>query len=160
MTVPDLITSVLSQIRNGFYAERTRDFMRDERQLTKAIARWGYECEQRGWDFTPDFIANELRQLLIKIKQTDADIGYMPVYLEGAVTRSIRMRAEELSAAAKARRTPAKLAQKIVNGVKVGDVREPTTVEVLAKVFTELKRQRRAKRKALKPVKEKQENLI
>lgn len=143
MTIPDLIDLVLNAIRNQFYADRVRDFKRDERALTKAIARYGYECHQRGWEFDQKHILAALMKLLNEIKRSDADIDYLPLYLDGAVKRHIGQRAEELSAAAKS--TPLNVAR-LVKGVKaVEAIREPSATEILATVYNDLRRRRRPK---------------
>lgn len=138
MTIPELITLVLNAIRNQFYADKVRDFMRDERALTKAISRYGYECHQRGWEFDSKFILRALMDLLNEIKRSSADFRYLPVYLDGAVKRHIGQRAEELSAAAKS--TPKNVAR-LVKGVQtVEAVREASATEILAAVYKDLKR--------------------
>lgn len=150
MTIPDLIANLLGVLRNQFYADTPREFLRDERQLTKAIARYGHECAQRGWHFEPQFIQDDLLKLLNEIKRTGADIGYLPVYLEGAVDRHVRQRAEELNAKAKAQRIPGAIT-KVLHGVEVVEaVRERTQTEVLAEVYQQLAQRKRQHRAALK----------
>jgi len=154
MSVDQLITEVLNSIRNHWYAERVREFKRDERALTRAILRYGFECEQRGWHFDGPFIFGELMSLLKKIRTSEADIKYLPVYLDGAVKRWIGGRAEELSAKAKNIRVQT---HKVVAGLeRVTVQRELTDVEVCAKVFRSLARSQR--RKA--PAGAKQEALL
>jgi hypothetical protein len=115
--------------------------MRDERALTKAIARYGYECTQRGWEFDSKHILTALMNLLNEIKRSGANIDYLPVYLDGAVKRHIGQRAEELSAAAKS--TPRNVAR-VVKGVQtVEAVREPSATEILATVYKDLRRRRK-----------------
>lgn len=146
MTVDELIVEVLNLVRNGFYADRVREFKRDERQLTKAILRYGYECDQRGWNFDARHIFRELAAILQKIRTGAAEIEYLPVYLDGAVRRHIGQRAEELSA--KAKSLPVNTA-KLVAGLKtVEAVRETSAVEICAAVFKELSRHRRRQTKA------------
>jgi hypothetical protein len=148
LSVPELITTILSQLRHGFYSDKPpRDFKRDERALTKAIARWGYECHQRGWDFTPSFIRADITELLNQIKRSDASIQYLPVYLDGAIRKRIGLRSEELQAAARAV-TPK--VNKIVDGVQTVVVREVTATETLALLYKDLRR-RKSPARSLKP---------
>lgn len=140
MTVDQLISEVLNSIRHHWYADRVRDFKRDERALTKAILRYGVECEQRNWQFDVPFIFNELMTLLRKIRTSKAEIGYLPVYLDGAVRRWIGGRAEELSAKAKSIRVQT---HAVVTGVRtVEAIRAPTAVEICSTVFKSLQRRR------------------
>jgi len=155
MSIPELINDVLLHLRNHFYADKpARDYKRDERALMKAIARYGHECDRRHWQFDAQFIYKELVALLRSMREKSADINYLPVYLEGAVDRHIRTRAEELSAAAKA--LPNQV-RKATSGLHAAVVIEKTAVETLAAVYRDLKQQRR--RKAA-PVKSKQEVLL
>lgn len=138
MTVPELIEEVLGVIGRQFYYDQPiRNFLRDERALTKAIAAYGYQCAQRGWDFDAQFIKTQLLTLLNEIKRSGAEIRYLPSYLDGAVKRMIGQRAEELSDRAKS------LAPKVstlVNGVKPVVVIEKTDTEILAALYRDLKR--------------------
>jgi len=81
--------------------------------------------------------------LLQDIKRREADVRYLPRYLHGAVSRHIGLRAEELSARAKA--IQPKVA-KLVKGLRQVEVREPTTTEILAAVYRDTIRQTRAAR--------------
>jgi hypothetical protein len=154
MTVPELITEILSAIRGQFYADRPRDFKRDERALTKAILRYGHECELRGWEFETDHIARELMALLNDIK-TRESFRYLPLYLHGAIGRHIGQRAEELSAQAK--RIPPKVA-KLVRGVnKVEAVREPSATRICSAVYLDMSRLLKQRRR---PARAKQEDLF
>jgi hypothetical protein len=150
--VADMISEVLRAIFNQFYADRPRDYLRDERALTRAISRYGWECEQRGWHLETQFILRDLVKLLIEIKRTDADISYLPVYLEGAIKRHIGQRAEELQAAARA--TPRKVSTvvKVLAGLpRVEAVREPTAVEQLGLLYSDLRRRARKPKQMAKP---------
>lgn len=141
MTVPELIHDVLGTIRRQFYCDQPeRNFFRDENELRRAVARYGYACEQRGWHFDSRAILAELMQLLNEIKRTGADIHYFPRYLAGAVDRHIGQRAEELSAQAKALDRRVKRAVSTVQPVVVV---EKTDTEVLATVYRDLTRLRR-----------------
>jgi len=158
MTVAELITDVSRCVRNSFYADKpARDYLRDERAITRAIARYGVECERRGWHFQVDFIFHDLLQLLKAIKLTNADIQYLPVYLEGAVDRHIRMRADELNTAAKTAKNVDVVASRIVAGVQRVAVVEKSTVETLALLYKDLKKR---KKPATKTVVAKQGSLL
>lgn len=149
MTIPELIQNVVAAIGRQFYADRVNEFMRDLHGLRQAVTRYGYECERRNWQFEPDFILRDLMGLLNQLKvQGTAGIQYFPRYLEGAVDRHIRLRADELNAEAKAL---APKVQKTIRRISVVQaIREPTAVEILAAVHTEEKRlaaERKAARK-------------
>ena len=148
LKISDIIVDVLSSIRGQWYADRPREFLRDERALMKAVSRYGHECNERGWEFDARAIRVELLNLLQEIKRSGVEIGYLPVYLHGAVGRHIGQRAEELSARAKA---AAPRAAKIVAGVRAAIVIEKTDVEVLAAVYADLKSRRRPRAKAKQP---------
>jgi hypothetical protein len=138
MTIPELISFVLGSIRNQFYPDAARDFKRDERSLTKAISRYGYECHQRGWEFNTQHILESIMKLLQEIKRSGADVRYLPTYLDGAIKRHIGQRAEELSAKAKSvQRATAKI---IRTTERVEVIREPSATEILATVYKDLKR--------------------
>jgi len=152
ITIPELIAELLHAIRHQFYADRIRDFKRDERALTKAISRYGYECVQRGWHFQADQILRGLLDLLNEIKRSDADIQYLPVYLHGAVGRHIGQRAEELSAQAK---TIKPRAVKIIQGaLQVQAVVEPSDAEILGAVYRDIRRHQRQRRHQVKPIRQ------
>lgn len=164
MTVPELIANVLDNLRRNFYTApdgfvRLREFKRDERQLIKAVSRYGHECNQRGWQFDCDFIHRELSQLLLKIRTSGADIQYLPVYLDGAVTRHIGTRAEELNAKAKAldNRVSSVLAQVRVGKAVTG---APSDVEIFSTVFKGINRIQKIRKKQRLGVKQQQENLL
>ncbi len=140
MTIPQLISETTSQIYRLWYRDRpVHEFKRDERHLTQSIARYGYECERRNWQFDALAIRKELMTLLLKIKTQEANFKYLPIYLEGAVDRHIRYRAEELSAQAK---TISRHVAKLVKSVQPGDVRQLTDVEILATLYKDLKKSR------------------
>jgi len=150
MTVPELIANVLENLRQHFYTDaetgvvRLHDFKRDERQLIRAIATYGHECDQRGWQFQADFIHHDLMQLLLQIRTAKADIGYLPIYLEGAIRRHIGQRAEELSAAAKA--MPARVSMVLDKLNPVQAIKEPTDVEIFTQVYRGIGRIQRQRR--------------
>jgi hypothetical protein len=161
MTIPELIDQVLGAIRNQFYSDRDREFMRDYNALMKAISRYGYDCAQRGWEFSVSAILADLMKLLNEIKRTGADIKWLPTYLEGAVRRHIGQRAEELQA--QARLSKPKVT-KIMEGTKLAVVITPDNTEILAAVYRDLKKQNKERRAQLKPAKVKakavQESLL
>lgn len=146
MTVPELINDLLRRIRStDWYHGRDREFKRDERALLKAIARYGYACNERGWAFEPDQILQDLLGLLRQIVNQQADVKYFPIYLEGAVDKHIRVRAEELNARAKQARAVARLASQMVVDTQVVRVVAPTAVETLDALYRQLKQPRKRK---------------
>jgi hypothetical protein len=156
MTVPELIASVLANLRQHFYtnadtgALRAHDFKRDERQLIRAIATYGYECDQRGWQFQADFIYQDLMALLLQIRTSGADIGYLPIYLQGAIRRHLGQRAEELSAAAKA--LPARVHQVLsAIGDRPSAIVQPSDVEIFTQVYRGLAKIQRQRRRQSSP---------
>ena len=150
MTVPDLINDMLRRIRSlDHYHGREREFMRDLTALQRAIARYGYACHERGWAFEPPAILADLVALLRKIVEQNLPIKYFPLYLEGAIDRHVRTRAEELNAQAKAARSVPRLAAKAVAGVPVVSVVvTPSATEMLAVMYRDLKARRHRKRPA------------
>jgi len=143
MTIAELIQDVTRNIRNSFYADQPAQlYLRDERFLMKAIARYGVECERRGWHFQVDFIFHDLLQLLQAIRTSGAAIQYLPVYLEGAVDRRIRTRAEELKTAAQVAGNVENMARKAVAGVQVVTLVEKSAVETLALLYKDLKKRK------------------
>lgn len=154
MTIPELMDTVVGVIGRQFYGDLSvREFQRDRRYLMQAVSRYGHECCRRGWDFEARFIQDEILRILNEIKRTGPDIRWFPRYLEGAVDRSLRQRAEELSARAKA--LPPKVT-KIVAGVRPVAVVEKTDTEVLSLLYRDLKhnspRRRRGAEKAKQEV--------
>jgi hypothetical protein len=152
MTLADLIKTLLHRIGAEHYGlgaggqPRVREFMRDERALTKAIARYGHECVRRGWEFEESDIWADIHQVLdtmrpcVITRKNRAPIAYLPTYLEGAIDRHIRLRAEELSAEAK------RLAPKVTRVVERTAstvVVEKTVCETLDILYRDLRRPRR-----------------
>ena len=115
MTVAALIETVLRAIHRDFYSERSKDFFRDRVALTKAIARYGFECNSRAWEFSTQEIQKALLALLNKIRQSKMDIKYLPTYLEAAVDRHLRERADELNEQGKIGRN---IIDKTMGGIK------------------------------------------
>lgn len=157
MTVPELIEDLLRRIRyTEWYHGRVREFARDRRALTKAISRYGYACKAKEWHFQPEDILRDILSVLRSIVETNADIAYFPVYLEGAIDKHIRQRAEELNERAKAAKSTPALTRKIVDAQQVVRILEPTAVELLDKLYRDLK----PRRKSAKPVVPKQKELL
>lgn len=98
MTIPQLIESTTRRIQKEFYACREHYFWRDYRALVKAISKYGYECEQRGWEIKPLAIYWDISRLLDSVRARRADIEYLPAYLEATVRSHVSMRAEEIQA--------------------------------------------------------------
>lgn len=140
MTVAELITNLLEVIRSKFYAGKPREWMRDQRGLTWAIVSWAKECNARGWNFEPAFIHKELMAVLLDIQAKDRDVEYFPVYFRGAIKRRIGQRAEELNAANK--RIESQVSRAVAK-VQPGEVRQPTTNEILLALGADLRRLKR-----------------
>ena len=138
--VAELVQTVLGAIRYQWYADRTREFKRDERALTQAIAHWGFECDERGWDFSPAQIQRHLLDLLNQIKRQGGDITYLPIYLNGAVKRWIGQHAEELQDEQQSTR---KRVAQVVSGVQSVVIKEPTAVETLGLLYRDLRRRKK-----------------
>lgn len=173
MSVDSLIDLVLERIYRDHYAgkARQREWPASQQALTKAIARYGYECRGRGWEFEPDAIWAELMRILDTMVKNSLRIEtWFPVYLESAIDRHIRLRAEELSAEAKREdrrgmdkagsRTAAKLAGLVVADLRIGEIRQPTTVEVLDKLYRDLSTRRRKRIKAKAPPVQEQPSFL
>lgn len=134
MTVPDLINSLLARLRRERYDGREREFLRDRRFLQQAIARYGAVCEQRGWDFEAAKIWREINGVLDTMRDRSVRVWF-PCYLEAAIDRHVRLRAEELSAEAK-RMAPK--VTRVVDRTAGVVVVEKTDTEVLAAVYRDL----------------------
>lgn len=159
MTVPELIEDVLRRIHSlDRYHDRPREFMRDRTALMKAISRYGYACNARGWHFQPNEILGDLVALLRQIVEQNADIGYFPIYLEASVDKHIRTRAEELNERARKAKSPAVVSHKIVHTTEVVRVLEKSPVEILDALYRDLKARKKTAR-ATKPAKVKQGEL-
>lgn len=145
MTVADLITAVLDALRSQLYADApAAHWFRDKTALTKAISRYGYACDQRGWQFDVPFLLKEIMGIVVVVKRQQIT-GYLPVYLSEAIDQHIREHAEELNTKAKAIRTVAEknIGKLHVNQPPVG----PSATELLALLHIDLKRQAKARRK-------------
>lgn len=143
MTLNQLVTGLLRRLFAEHYGpDKLREFARDRNALLKAIARYGHECASRGWYFEESAIFCDLNRILDTLRRNRADIRYLPVYLEGTVDRHIRLRAEELSAAA---RSLAPRLERIRRGLPpaVPRVIERKPVEVLDALWRSLGARRR-----------------
>lgn len=146
MTVAELIHEVLAALRNQLYADRQpAEYFRDERHLKQAIARYGYACAQRGWEFDVPFILAEIMGVVQVVKRQQVT-GYLPVYLQSAIDRHVGEHAEELNAHAKELRNVA------AKGLGKLHITErppilPSATETLALLYQDMQRQKRAKQK-------------
>lgn len=164
MNVSELIDQVLQSIARDFYGLQPghtlsaggegqgevaspsdlRKFMRDRTALMKAVARYGYTCTQRGWSFEVPHILKEVMEVLISMRDKQASIKWLPRYLEGAIDRHIRQRAEELSALAKVKDRQ-NVTKKVEGLAKVEAIREPSPTEILSTLYKDLNSRRRRK---------------
>lgn len=137
MTLAETINSLLSRLHKAFYEHRDWEYHRDKRALTMALSRWGHECQQRGWEFGPERVYNELSCLIEKIRQSGAEPEYLPAYLQGAISRWIGQHAEELHDS-----RVEDSVSRIISGVRpVAEIRTNTT-ETLAALYRDLKHKR------------------
>ena len=149
MTIDALIDSTLERIYRDHYdgKPRHREWFKSQPALMKAIARYGHECWNRGWEFDADAIYDQLRIVLNKLARHSLAIeGWFPVYLEAAVDSHVRNRADELSVASK---KSAIIIGRAVAGLRVGEVRRQTDVETMNTLYRNLAA-RKVKRKAVK----------
>jgi hypothetical protein len=160
MTVADLIARCMDAIRVQFYASASpRDFPRDSRALTKAIARYGYACNERGWQFEPNVICRDILSILPRIEPPRHQ--WLPLYLETCIDRHVGMRAEELSAQAKQQRTVPLLVSKKADSLKPAVIIEKTGTETLDLLYKQLSTINRTKKRIAKSVpKQRQPNLF
>lgn len=98
----DFIREVVGNIGRQFYEHNGRAFFRDQRALAKAVSRYGYECNARGWEFSAREVEQDILALLQEIKRSGAEFRNLPVYLEGAIARRIGQRSEEMASRADA----------------------------------------------------------
>lgn len=137
-TVEDLIEVVMARVKVRFYHGRpAREWARDRNALMKAVMRYGYECDRRGWHFNAEALTVRLLNLLNDIERPAGE-GWFPIYLEQAVDQHVRERAEEIQAAAE--KTEAKLAAVLGRLPAPTSQRPPSATQLAAAVFTELKR--------------------
>ncbi len=158
MTIPELLIEVLALLRDQFYADKpVGHWFRDRTALTKAVTRYGYECEQRGWEFDVSFIRQEIMAILQSCKKHDC-IAYLPTYLSEAIGRHVREHAEELSAKAKVGRAIAERALSKLRERPQGPP-PPSDTHLLMLLHQEIKSVART-RKARPTAKVKQGELI
>lgn len=139
MTVADLIRAVEKRLWMQFY-NRHETFFRDRQAIQKAISRYGYQCNERGWSPDPEFIYQEISRVIDSAIKAKADIQYLPAYLEQGIDMAVRTRAEEIQAQS---RQLDNIAAKIVHGVNgVTAIVEPKPVEVLAHLYKNLNKPR------------------
>jgi len=79
-----IIPKVLEVVRKRFYEGANGKYMRDHAQLTKSIARYGFECANRNLDLTAQFIVGDLSAAALATK-TDFSDDYLPVRIENAI---------------------------------------------------------------------------
>jgi len=145
MQVQDLIERVCTSIRQQFYADLPpRLWHRDRTEIIRAIARYGYVCDQRGWHFDAPAILRDLLALLRHIHSHHSDINYFPVYLRSAIDRHLGTRAEELSSAAKA--LPSRVQRAVASVSPTATVIRQTDTEVLAALYRDQSARRRRAR--------------
>ena len=96
MTPLDMIERCLRVIHEAFYHDKpVQIFYRDKRALTKAILRYGFVCDQMGWEFDSFTVTRNLIKTLTCIEPREVD--YIPVFLEACIDTSVRQRADELN---------------------------------------------------------------
>ena len=112
-------------------------FLRERNSLLKAIARFGHICHQRGWDFTAEEILPTIMQVIISVRGREDEIrAWLPRYLECAIDKHVRLKADDYAAKAKARKTIPALTTKVIAGTqRVEAIREPTHMEILAMAY-------------------------
>lgn len=146
MTLDALISTLLNRIfREHYGPARGREYLRDQRALTQAIARYGHVCAERGWHFEEAAIFCDISRILDNVRTAKADIKYLPAYLEGAIDRHCRLRAEELSEEAKRLRQPLRKVQSNLPSPVQVVIHQPV-VEVLDGLWRDLKRRQRRTR--------------
>ncbi len=142
MTLPDLLTLTLCRIHKDFYVNREREFHRDYTALTKAIARYGYECAKRNWHLEPSAIYRDIHKLLSGVLKRRDEIEYLPAYLDSAIRSHVSLRAEEIQSMALASRLTRKVT-KVVEGTQVVVKVVSTETEQLAALCASTKRKPR-----------------
>jgi hypothetical protein len=141
MTLPDLLTLSLCRIHKDFYINREREFHRDYTALTKAIARYGYECAKRNWHLEPAAIYRDIHKLLSGVLKRRDEIEYLPAYLDSAIRSHIGLRSEEIQAQALTSGVTRKVA-KVVEGTQVVAKVVSTDTELLAALHTSIQRRK------------------
>lgn len=159
MTIPELVAEVLAMLRDQLYGDRTvSEYFRDEKHLKKAIARYGYACAQRGWEFDVPFIRQQLIEVVLVVKRQQVS-GWLPVYLEQAIDQHVREHAEELNAKAKAIRT---ISEKNLGKLQVAPAvaPAPTPIELLSMLHQDIKRAQKVRQASKVKPRAKQGELL
>lgn len=154
-TVADLIDTVMGAIWHQFYNGDHKAFQRDQRHLHKAIARYGHATAERGWQFTAEQIQGDILQLLNEIKRQGTEqIRWLPLYLENAVDRRVRQRAEELRELSLRNQGADVVAGRILDKLPPPAAAAPMPAdnEVLNILYRDLNKRQRARRQAKKGV--------
>lgn len=141
MTTDQLIASVLRDIWTNFYEPHSHDFFRDKPQLVRAICHYAFLCEQRGWNPDLEFVNCEILRLLQVARASTTKIRYLPAWLHESIRKNVNQRAEEIQQARQ--ETPKVISRALANIRKVELIREPTNVEVLAKLYKSIARGKR-----------------
>jgi hypothetical protein len=111
-------------------------FAREQNSLIKAIARFGHVATQRGWNFDASEVINPILEVIRSLQGRESEIKtWLPQYLECAIDRHIRMRAEEYSEAAKIKKTTGVLVKEATIGMQVVVERQVSHMEVLAAAY-------------------------
>lgn len=127
------LTAVLSKLRLKFYEDRWLEFEKDKTALIKAMARYGFECNRRHWQFSVEDIFQAISGVIARI--TRKDIDYLPAYLESAIDGYVRSKAEELSDQAK---TTNHNCHYVLGGLKPVMVIEKSGTEQMDKLYKTL----------------------
>lgn len=133
MTIEDFLTLLNRKIKISFYQDqrgqwrRDRNWMRDQHQLNKALLRYAYECDRRGWEPAVEDIFNDLQDLLIGLETQEHDGKgariWFPKYLEACVDKRVNLQAEQLN---RTKQAPATYTRQIVDGLTVvNEIRTP-----------------------------------
>lgn len=159
MSLEEFLTILNRKIKISFYQDerghwrRDRNWMRDQNQLNKALLRYAYECERRGWQPAVEDIFNDLQDLLIALETQEHDgkgaRTWFPKYLEACVDKRVNLQAEKLNRTKEAPRT---YTRKIVDGLQVvEEIRTP--VRDMAALYAAIRVNRggRKKKKTAKP---------
>lgn len=152
MTPSDAINRCLQVIYERWYADKSeRLFFRDKRALTKAICRYAYVCNDRGWEFEAMELCKQILHVLVRLDGSKAE--YLPVFLEACIDSHVRQRAEEIQEHAR-KNAQRKFREKAVDEIRkavVPDsvvVVQKTATEVLAELYKDLSRRSKPERKS------------
>lgn len=142
-----MLEAVLTIVRSKFYADRPNDYFSQRRDLMKAILKYAYICEQRGWDFDNHELATQIISVLQKVNRKE--FTYIPAYLNEAITRHVNYRAEELNA--KAKLITPRLAKIVRNTEVVQAIIPERAVETATALYKKLCAAKRVWKPAVKP---------